>query len=326
MESSQAITDVIGPKNPIVFISHASEDKTRFVEPFSRMLRSKGIDAWLDKWEMLPGQKLAEKIFEEGIKRAQAIIIVLSPISVAKPWVREELNAAMVKKINENTKLIPVIIEDCELPECIKGLCWVRIQNLNNYDEEMDSIIRAIFNHTDKPPLGEIPEYIAQVSVSIQGLDKADQAVLITACEKVLSQPHMHVDTNEIIDSIKALEISEEALKESLEILHNKGYIDVTFHSLINIAPHFRVTDYGFSIYAANCIQDFQEKRQSIISKLVNEQQWVNHDIAQQTGIPQILVDFILDILVAEGMIRINKLGGFFTHVFYVSPELKRML
>ncbi|WP_232414365.1 toll/interleukin-1 receptor domain-containing protein [Leptospira kirschneri] len=73
--------------NPKVFISHASEDKDRFVINFSTKLRSKGIDAWLDKWEMRPG----DRIFEEGIKNADAFIIVLSKNSVNKPWVREEL-------------------------------------------------------------------------------------------------------------------------------------------------------------------------------------------------------------------------------------------
>lgn len=51
-----------------VFVSHASEDKERFVNEFATKLRVNGIDAWLDKWEMLPGDSLVDKIFEEGFK------------------------------------------------------------------------------------------------------------------------------------------------------------------------------------------------------------------------------------------------------------------
>jgi hypothetical protein len=36
---------------PKVFISHASEDKDRFVTLFARRLRENGVDAWLDQWE-----------------------------------------------------------------------------------------------------------------------------------------------------------------------------------------------------------------------------------------------------------------------------------
>src|SRR5256885_10660129 len=32
--------------SPKVFISHASEDRQRFVEPFAKRLRQKGVDAW----------------------------------------------------------------------------------------------------------------------------------------------------------------------------------------------------------------------------------------------------------------------------------------
>ena len=84
--------------NPKVFVSHAGEDKERFVLDFATKLRSKGIDAWVDKWEMYPGDSLVDKIFEEGIKNAQAVIVVLSKYSVDKPWVREELNASAVRR------------------------------------------------------------------------------------------------------------------------------------------------------------------------------------------------------------------------------------
>ena len=73
---------------PKVFVSHASEDKDRFVVDFARRLRKDGVDAWLDQWEMKPGDSLVDKIFEEGLKEARAVIVVLSKVSVQKPWVR----------------------------------------------------------------------------------------------------------------------------------------------------------------------------------------------------------------------------------------------
>jgi hypothetical protein len=75
-------------KNIKVFLSHASEDKERFVIHFAEKLRLNGIDAWLDKWEMLPGDSLIDKIFEEGIRNADAIIVILSKYSITKKWVK----------------------------------------------------------------------------------------------------------------------------------------------------------------------------------------------------------------------------------------------
>ena len=56
------------PKSPKVFVSHASEDKERFVRNFATQLRAQGIDAWVDEWEIVPGDSLIDKIFEEGLK------------------------------------------------------------------------------------------------------------------------------------------------------------------------------------------------------------------------------------------------------------------
>jgi hypothetical protein len=54
--------------NPKIFLSHATEDKERFVVKFAEKLRTRGVDVWLDKWEILPGDSLVDKIFEEGLK------------------------------------------------------------------------------------------------------------------------------------------------------------------------------------------------------------------------------------------------------------------
>lgn len=49
-----------------VFISHSSKDKPA-VEKLARALRAKGIDAWLDKWEIAPGDDIVARI-NEGLE------------------------------------------------------------------------------------------------------------------------------------------------------------------------------------------------------------------------------------------------------------------
>lgn len=83
---------------PIAFLSHDSEDKERFVLPFAARLRQRGVDAWVDRWEITAGDSLVDKTFEEGLKNASAVIVVLSHISIQKRWVREELDASVVAR------------------------------------------------------------------------------------------------------------------------------------------------------------------------------------------------------------------------------------
>ena len=100
---------MVAPKE---FLSHASEDKQRFVIPFAISLRTKGIDVWLDQCEILPGDSLVDKLFEEGLKEADAVLIVVSAISVTKPWVRQELNTAIVNRITRQIKIIQVVLDN----------------------------------------------------------------------------------------------------------------------------------------------------------------------------------------------------------------------
>ncbi len=52
--------------------------RERFVRPFAERLRAKGVDTWVAFWDMLPGDKLVTKIFDEGLKPSDAVIVILS--------------------------------------------------------------------------------------------------------------------------------------------------------------------------------------------------------------------------------------------------------
>lgn len=148
--------------NPKVFISHASEDKDRFVIPFYNQLRENGVDAWIDKWEIKLGDSLTQKIFDEGIGQTDAVIIILSSFSVEKPWVKEELDAALVRRILGKIRLIPLVIDDCKVPECLKHLKYLSIKNYNNYSNEFKEILTAIYEVDLKPPLGPQPSFLEE--------------------------------------------------------------------------------------------------------------------------------------------------------------------
>ena len=190
--------------NPKVFISHASEDKERFVMDFASKLRANGVDAWLDKWEMLPGDSLVDKIFEEGIKEADSFIIILSNHSVNKPWVREELNASFIKRIGKNSKIIPIVLDNCKVPECLQSTIWENINNHQNYEENFTRILNSILGVLDKPALGKAPSYATTKVNELQGLHKIDTLVFTQACQSVLLKGERSVNLSEIYNDLKA--------------------------------------------------------------------------------------------------------------------------
>ena len=170
-------------EHPKVFISHASEDKERFVNGFATKMRAQGVDAWVDRWEMLPGDSIIDKIFGDGIKNSQVMIIILSKNSVQKPWVREELNAGIVKRISGKCKIIPVVLDDCQVPEALQSTVWEKIADTNNYEKALNRIISAIYGRTLKPPLGSPPSHARLDIDNLSGLNRTDTFVFTTICD-----------------------------------------------------------------------------------------------------------------------------------------------
>jgi len=311
--------------NPRVFVSHASEDKSKFVEEFAKKLRMDGIDAWLDKWEMKPGDSLVDKIFEEGIKNANAIIIVLSKISVQKPWVKEEMNAGFVKRIKEKTKLIPIVIEDCEIPESLKSTVWIRINDLSNYAKEYDEIKMSILGTTDKPTLGNLPRHTFIDQISYYNLNKIDSIIFSEACKISFDTNTEIVNTAKLLETIKKYDIPEVEVFDTLEILDKYHYIE-TMKVLGGKTPAFSITNYGLKIFSTEFFDNYNEYEQNISLNLVNEQVKTSKDISEQLQIPHLLVTIILQDLSDSGLIKIQRVMGGMILIVNVEVELKRKL
>lgn len=54
---------------------------------------------------------------------------------------REELDASFVKRIGKNSKIIPIVLDDCAVPECLQSTVWENINDHQNYEENFTRII-----------------------------------------------------------------------------------------------------------------------------------------------------------------------------------------
>lgn len=95
-----------------VFFSHATEDKAIVEQIFLRVIQKfPEIKGWLDKYEILGGDDLIEKV-HSGIEEADKFLIFLSPASIDKPWVKTELRKALMSEIHgiKSEFIIPIKI------------------------------------------------------------------------------------------------------------------------------------------------------------------------------------------------------------------------
>jgi len=314
---------------PKVFVSHASEDKERFVTEFATRLRKNGVDAWLDKWEMLPGDSLIDKIFEEGLKEAQAVIIVLSENSIKKQWVQEELNVSAVNRISKGTKIIPIVLDGCNVPEVLNSTLWESISDTDSYDTSFTRILSSIFGVTDKPALGSVPEHVHSRYHEIGGLTKADNLILKESCEYAIKNNKMFVDPEKIFGDGSNLGFSRDEIKDCIEILESNGYLEVSrtlgggdgkYHC------NCKITTFGFDQYAKAYIANYLEVIEAIVSAIVNEKIHNNFDLSSKFNQPLTTVNFILDLLELNSHVKLSKMLGGRVEIFHIAASLRRAL
>jgi hypothetical protein len=212
------------PDSLRAFISHASEDKSRFVIEFATKLRAAGIDAWVDAWEIRAGDSLVRKVFSQGIGEADVFIVVLSETSVTKPWVLEELDAAVVRRLQSGTRLIPVLIDDVDVPAALRHLRWVSVPGLG-IEGAVADIAGTLFASDLAPPLGAPPAYSRRTPTLVS--NAVDDVVLGAAIDLILENGAGGYGAEHLLARLPDLDLTPELVEEAISSLAERRIVDV---------------------------------------------------------------------------------------------------
>lgn len=90
-----------------LFISHASEDKTDFVEPLVAALQTNGFEVWYDRYELTLGDSLLQKI-SQGLRECDYGVVVLSPDFFRKKWTQAELDGLLAIESTARKVILPI--------------------------------------------------------------------------------------------------------------------------------------------------------------------------------------------------------------------------
>lgn len=320
---------------PRVFLSHASEDKDRFVLPFAERLRARGLNVWVDRWEMHLGDSLVAKIFMEGLDRASAVVVVISKNSLNKPWVVEELDAAVVKRINGGSRLIPIVLDDLkpsEIPISIRHLLFESVHDLLHLDEVVDRVLRSVHGVIDRPPLGDSPKYASLPAAQINGLDRIDSLVLKAAGDEAVRDCGTGFTTLEFLASVtEQLSVTEAQAIESLEVLDNVDNVKIHRTPGIGVSGMrtFELTSSGLETYLIAYVPTYPKIEKTVLARLADwpEDQGTERKLSDTVGAPRLIVQHVLDQCVDQGLLKVSKptwdLSG--VYFFGVSPRLRRL-
>lgn len=134
-------------KNRKVFLSHSSADKS-IVISIALDLQEKGINTWLDAFDILPGESIMTKI-NDGIEECNLALLFLSKNSVKSNWVTKEWETMLWDEINSGkVKIIPIKLEECEIPKILQSKKYIDFSE--NYSKGLFQIIQTIKEYDKK--------------------------------------------------------------------------------------------------------------------------------------------------------------------------------
>jgi len=124
-----------------LFISYSTKDHG-FVTRLANDLKKMEFDIWLDRWEIDVGDDIFDKI-QFGIRESDYVILVLSSNSISSGWVDKEWKMAYWNEISSRqVKLLPVLLDDCEIPEFLKFKKYADFRR--GYGDAFKELLRPI--------------------------------------------------------------------------------------------------------------------------------------------------------------------------------------
>ena len=125
-----------------VFLNHCSEDKP-VIQELYEFLTDVWVDPWLDKRNLIAGQKWQSQI-EKQIRASDVLISCLSSTSVRKAgYGQRELRYALdvdTEKPDGTIFLMPVKLDECEIPDSLGHLHWLNYFQDEGHEQLLTSL------------------------------------------------------------------------------------------------------------------------------------------------------------------------------------------
>ncbi len=105
-------------------------------------LISHNVKVWKDEWQISVGDSFINKI-QDGLEGASYICVVFSNNSIKSEWVKREINAGLLKEIEDKKiTILPVIIDDCKIPLLLRDKLYADFRG--NFDTGLKKLLAVL--------------------------------------------------------------------------------------------------------------------------------------------------------------------------------------
>lgn len=235
-------------KIPKVFISysHDSQEHKYWVLELATRLRSNGIDAILDQWDLKPGDDLP-RFMEINLAAADRVLMICTDNYVAKAdkgaggvgYEKMIVTSDLLSHIDSN-KVIPIIRQEstCHTPIFLRTKLFIDFSKNDNHEFAFDELIRTIHEAPlfDKPPVSINPFLNAKQNLPNKTNDPHILVMkeIVRGLEKT---PREYVDFVSLMSSV---EISRILLDHYLDELKEERLIVQNVLGAVKLTPNGR--------------------------------------------------------------------------------------
>lgn len=134
-----------------IFLSYASEDKSIADSIDNWLSEFAGFQVWYAPRELSGGSLLATDL-QKAISRSRGIVIIATPNSVNKGWVKNEYNSAMDEKSNHpDYRVVILRFENAPTDNIMKGMTWINVEKGKLSPENAIAIIKSFYPGEKRP-------------------------------------------------------------------------------------------------------------------------------------------------------------------------------
>ncbi|HEY2291635.1 MAG TPA: TIR domain-containing protein [Thermoanaerobaculia bacterium] len=141
-----------------VFLSHSNADKPA-VEELARKLRKAGIEPFLDKWHLIPGDPWQEAL-EEALDASRTCAVFLGPKGLGA-WQNEEMRSTLEMRVGDRTfRVIPILLPGSfeprkeDLPRFLRRLTWVDFRGDLDDEDAFHRLVSGVRGQAPGPGSG----------------------------------------------------------------------------------------------------------------------------------------------------------------------------
>jgi formylglycine-generating enzyme required for sulfatase activity len=261
------------------FISYSRSNK-EFVVRLTKELRAEGFPVWLDILDIPPGSRWDREV-EKALKESEIFMIILTQASAESENVLDEIGYA----IDHHKRIMPVLMENCEIPLRLRRFQYVDFTN-KNFEEGIAAakdLLKSLIEQPtvphkdvidlpqqkDQVETGETVQQAKEDTDHIAAEETKEQELARQRAGKELAVKVRVESEQEAKEKVKSVEVS--AAKESVPPQKNPLPKAMVYE--IAVVVFLLILSIGFSALSNNGKQNipaptFISTREPVVTKL----------------------------------------------------------